>query len=185
MQNPFTKQKNVSAVFIKLTADTMKETVPIDPTQPGYFSHRLFMEPTYDPQKDGVGAVEGTNYVKITDISSSAVRKEVAFLDQLGLIVTTGDGTHYMSPLAAIFYGAAGLFGQDLEMKLSTLDTSEQRLEFLKPVFGLFANYVLPGRIMRARLVRGTLPDTVYEGERLKTEIHEMQAMLNQIMSLI
>ena len=185
MQNPFTKQANVPAVFVNLTEDTMKETVTIGPAQPGYFSHRIFENAAYDPRNDGVKPVTGNNFIKITDTTLSSVRKEINFLDQLGLIVTTEDGTHYMSPLAAVFYGAAGIFGQDLELKLSQLPTGEDRLEFLKPVFGLFANYVLPGRIMRARIVGDTLPDTVYEGQRLKEEVREMQSILNHIITMI
>lgn len=188
MKNPFTQQ-TVPTEFYDLSGK-MVESVDIDPTQPGYFSHRIFTgrlsEPSteYDPQKDTVETVKGTNYVKITDTSTAAL-KEIAFLDRMGLIVTGPDGGHYMSPLAAVFYGSDGLFAVDLSAKLSSLPTAEDRMEFFRPVFGLFANYILPGRIMRARLVRGALPDTVYEGQKLTEEVHEMQAVLNHIVSLL
>lgn len=184
MKNPFTNPEAVPAEFVKLTAETMKENVTIEPSQPAYFAHRLFENPSYDPVTDGVEPVTGTHFVKITE-DTDAARKELAFLDQMGLIVTTETGEHFMSPLAAVFYGAAGLFGQDLNLRLSTLATAEDRLEFLRPVYGLLVNYVLPGRIMRARLVRGALPDTVYEGQRLTEELREMQAVLNRIMSML
>lgn len=189
MKNPFTGQTVPAALSVL----SMDKTIKIDPSQPGYFSYRTFLKPDYNPSDpDGFDDISAENFTEIpakkeeyTDGSWDVLQKELAFLDDLGLIVVT-DGKRYVSPLALVFYGTGGLFeGEDFQTKLSSLSTPEDRLEFLTPVLNFFSQFVLPGRIQRVNIMRGELPDTIHYGNALTQEIAEMGAILNHIRGLL
>ena len=188
MRNFFTQQ-DVPSELIGLT---MTDTVTIDTSHPGYFSYRILLDPAYTPYgPDGFANTEVEHVTKIAaDPSGYAgnwdvLQKEVNFLDQLGLIVEK-DGARYVSPLALVFYGSAGLFAdENFELKMSSLSTPNMRLDFLTPVLNLFSQFVLPGRIMRLKIRRGELPESVHYGHALNEEIAEMDGVLNFIRTLL
>jgi hypothetical protein len=187
MRNFFTRQ-DVPSELIGLT---MTDTVTIDDSYPGYFSYRILLDASYNPY--GPNALEDITVEHFTKIAADpsgyvgnwdVLQAEVTFLDQIGLIVEK-EGARYVSPLALVFYGSTGLFVKDFELEMSTLSTPDDRLNFLTPVLNLFAQFVLPGRIMRLNMMRGELPDSVHYGHALNEEIAEMDGVLKFIRDLL
>jgi len=178
-------KKSVPSAFMIGDASAWSETVTLNAADPAYFAYRLFRDAGYNPNINGTDAVTEPHFAKLAvDVTTGGMKPELNFLHQLGLVVEN-ENEWYISPLSAILYDKdIGIFTTDLGSALSSSYGASNRLTHLRPIMNLFAEFVLPGRIMRAAVAKGMLPDSIDLGTRLVDERNQMEAILYEIRSI-